>query len=106
MAKVTTKFTINRRGIREAILLDSTGTGVERAMIAIANAAKPTDSEIFLSHSYGPAGRLVVWIINRTPTNSLSPSGRARERKVKKEALQAALNRIGGKFRKGSGRKL
>lgn len=105
MAKVKTKFKINRRGVRESILLDSTQTGVETALLAMADDVKPPGTETFVARSYGPAGRFVIWIMDQSPNDGPNARTRATQRRWKKAALQQVLNRIGGRFRKGGGRK-
>lgn len=72
----------NRKEIREQLLLDSVNSGVEKALFDAANAAKGPDHKVFISHSYGPKGRLSVWIVDDTGT------GKVRDRtKALKEAL-------------------
>lgn len=56
----------NRKAIREQLLLDSTGSGVEAALVKAATAAAGPGQEVFVSRTYSPAGRLSVWIVDRT----------------------------------------
>lgn len=79
----------NRKEIREQLLLDSTGSGVERALLDAANAAKTPEQKTFVSRSYGRAGRLSVWIVDDTAARSGGGGLRA-----KKKALKEALARV------------
>ncbi len=66
--KIKARFPINARNrkvIREAILLDTYGNKFESAVVAAAERAKTSDQEIFVSRSFGPAGRFSVWIVDR-----------------------------------------
>lgn len=86
--KVTVRFPIdkvNRKAVREQLLLDSTGSGVEKALFDAANAAKAPEQKTFVSHTYGPRGRLSVWIVDDTGT------GKVRDRT---KALKEALARV------------
>lgn len=74
----------NRKAVREALLLDTVGSGVEDALVQAAERAAGPDQEVFVSRSYGPAGRVSVWIVDRT-------TGDVRERSA---ALTAALARV------------
>lgn len=74
----------NHKAIREAILLDSGGNGFEARIVAAAEQVKDADQEVFVSRSYGPAGRFSVWIVDRG-------SG---ERMERRKRLVAALARV------------
>ena len=68
---------INRKAIREQLLLDSTGSGVEKALFNAAEAAKAPGQKTFVSRSYGPRGRLSVWIVDdRATDRSRSSDGK------------------------------
>ncbi|MEZ5110921.1 MAG: hypothetical protein R2732_05400 [Microbacteriaceae bacterium] len=75
----------NNKAIREAILLDTMGNGYEDRLVDAANRAKDADQEVYVSRSYGPAGRVSVWIVDQG----------AGERMKRRKALQAALGRVG-----------
>lgn len=92
--------TTGYRGIRNELLLSMGEPQVEEAIVAMVNAVKPAGTEVFVSHTFGPKGRVVVHLFDRTVKK------RASERTAARQALQQALNRIGGRFRKGGGRKL
>lgn len=90
----------NRKAIREQLLLDSTGSGVEKALLAAADAAKGPGQKTFVSRSYGPKGRLSVWIVDDRETSrergsggkhKKSSTGTLRERT---NALKEALARV------------
>lgn len=86
MAKV--KFPLdarNRKAIRENILLDTTGSGVEDALFSAAQRAAGAGQSVFVSRSYGPAGRLAVWIVDTSGTGS---------RKERMAALRETLGRV------------
>lgn len=86
--RVTVRFPIdktNRNAVREQLLLDSTGSGVEKALFDAANAAKTAEQKTFVSRSYGPKGRLSVWIVDDTG------AGKVRDRT---KALKEALARV------------
>jgi len=85
--KIKARFPINARNrkvIREAILLDTYGNEFEDAVVSAAERAKTADQEIFVSRSYGPAGRFSVWIVDRG-------SG---DRMKRRKDLAAALARV------------
>lgn len=85
--KIKARFPINARNrkvIREAILLDTYGNDFESAVVAAAERAKTPDQEIFVSRSYGPAGRFSVWIVDRG-------SG---DRMKRRKDLAAVLGRV------------
>lgn len=96
MAKA--KFVLNRKGVREELLMSNGSVAVEEALVGIASSVAPPDASVEVSRSNGPAGRVVVRIVSRAESGSSDAKGA-------RLALQAALNRIGGKFRKGGGRK-
>jgi|GEM_PF-1815010 len=86
--KVKVKFPINaknRKEIREQLLLDTAGSGVEKALFNAANSAKTADQKVFVNRGYGPKGRLSVWIVDDTG------SGNIRNRM---KALKEALARV------------
>lgn len=74
----------NHKAIREAVLLDSVGNGFEEKLVAAAEQAKDSDQEVFVSRSYGAAGRLSVWIVDQ---------GNG-DRMKRRKALAAALGRV------------
>ncbi len=75
----------NHKVIRESLLLDTTGSGVEKALVDAAQRATGPGQEVFVSRGYGPAGRLSVWIVDQ------STDGRRRD---KQQRLRAALARV------------
>ncbi len=76
--------TRNHKAIREAILLDTTGNSFEETLFAAAERAAGPDQKVYVSRSYGPAGRFSVII-------SDEGSGSRMERR---KALQAMLGRV------------
>jgi hypothetical protein len=89
--KVVTRFPITpgtRKAIREQLLLDTAGNGVETSLLAAADAAKAPEHKTFVSRSYGPAGRLSVLIVDPVEPRDNS------DRKNKRTALQEALGRV------------
>ena len=92
--KVKTSFPINaqnRKAVREQLLLDSTGSGVEDALFSAANNAKTPDQKVFVSRSYGYKGRLAVWIVDDRVTLRGSGTGTLRDRT---KALKETLARV------------
>lgn len=86
--KIKNSFPINsqnRKAIREQLLLDSTGSGVEEALRSAADRAKTADQKVFVSRSYGPKGRLAVWIVDDTTPNKI---------RARTKALKEALARV------------
>jgi len=75
----------NRKAIREQLLLDSEGTGVEKALFEAAEAAAAPGQDVFVHRGYADAGRLSVWIVDQ------SDRGSVRDRRA---ALRAALARV------------
>lgn len=89
--KFKVSFPLNRGGrnhkaIREAILLDTLGNGYESRLVAAAERAKGPGQEVFVSRSYGPAGRVSVWIVDKGTVRG--------KRMERRKALQAALGRV------------
>jgi len=90
----------NRKAIREQLLLDSTGSGVEKALFEAAEAAAGSGQKVFVSRSYGAAGRLSVWIVDSRDTEmSRDSQGRRQKsstgtRKERIAALREALGRV------------
>lgn len=87
--KFKVSFPLNRGGrnykaIREAILLDTMGNSYEARLVAAAERAKGDGQEVFVSRSYGPAGRVSVWIVDQGTGDRLA----------RRKALQAALGRV------------
>lgn len=74
----------NYKAIREAILLDTFGNDYEDQIVAAVELAKTPEQEVFVSRSYGPAGRFSVWLVD-------SGSG---DRLKRRKELQAALGRV------------
>lgn len=90
--KIKNSFPINsqnRKAIREQLLLDSADSGVEKALFDAANRAKTPEQKVFVSRSYGPKGRLAVWIVDDRVTSR--SSGTIRDRA---KALKEALARV------------
>lgn len=90
----------NHKVIREELLLDTAGSGVEKALVSAAESAAGPGQEVFVSRGYGPAGRLSVWIVDQRTTEqnrsadgkrSRSATGTRRERA---QELRAALARV------------
>ncbi|WP_136043210.1 MULTISPECIES: hypothetical protein [unclassified Microbacterium] len=75
----------NHKAIRESLLLDTSGSGVEKALVDAAQRAAGPGQEVFVSRGYGAAGRLSVWIVDQ------STDGRRRD---KQQELRAALARV------------
>lgn len=109
MAKA--KFVLNRKGVREELLLSAGSVPIEAALVGIAESVKPPSATVYVSRSYGPEGRVVIWLVSdlkdrargkKDESGSYVKRGAIQAR----QELQAALNRIGGRFRKGKGRKL
>lgn len=90
----------NHKTIREALLLDTTGSGVEDALVAAATAAASAGQEVFVSRTYSRAGRLSVWIVDRRETErSRSSDGRRTKsgtgtKRQRAQELRAALARV------------
>lgn len=87
--KIKVKFPIspgsrNHKAIREAVLLDTYGNNFESKIVAAAERAKFPEQEIYVSRSYGAAGRFSVWVVDRG-------SG---DRMARRKALQAVLGRV------------
>ncbi len=74
----------NYKAIREQLLLDSEGSGVEKTLVSAAEQAAGPGQEVFVSRGYTKAGRLSVWIVDRT---SGSDSARSK-------ALNEAIARV------------
>jgi len=88
MATVKASFplnAVNRKAIRENLLLDSTGSGVEKALFQAAESAKGPNQKVYVSRTYGPSGRLSVWIVD---------DGGKGSRKDRVAALREALGRV------------
>ncbi|MET0716409.1 MAG: hypothetical protein ABWY57_16000 [Mycetocola sp.] len=79
----------NRKAVREQLLLDTTGSGVEDALFNAAVAAKTSDQDVYVSRGYGKAGRLSVWIVDSKPIKPGDGGIRG-----KKKALRQALARV------------
>lgn len=75
----------NHKVIRESLLLDTSGSGVEEALVDAAQRAAGPGQDVFVSRGYGAAGRLSVWIVDQ------SAGGRRRD---KQQELRAALARV------------
>lgn len=74
----------NHKAIRENLLLDTTGSGVETALVAAAERAAGPGQTVYVSRGYSAAGRLSVWIVDES-------TGPLRRRK---QDLRAALARV------------
>lgn len=101
--RVKVKFPIdktNRKEIREQLLLDTEGSGVEKALFNAANAAKTPEQKVFVSRGYGPKGRLSVWIVDdRATSRKRSTSGEHQKsgtgtQRDRVKALKEALARV------------
>ena len=75
----------NHKMIREAILLDTMGNSFEDEIFAAAERAAGPDHTVYVSRSFGPAGRFSVWIVDESGEGS---------RMDRRKALQAALGRV------------
>lgn len=87
--KIKVRFPLNPGGrnhkmIREGVLIDSYGNGFEDKVVAAAERAKLPGQEVYVSRSYGAAGRFSVWLVD-------TGSG---DRMKRRKALQAALARV------------
>jgi len=71
----------NHKAIRENLLLDTTGSGVEDALVSAAERAAGPDQNVYVSRGYGPSGRLSVWIVDE------STGGRRDRKKDLRDAL-------------------
>lgn len=76
----------NRKSVREQLLLDSTGSGVEDALFAAAEAAKGPGQDVYVTRGYTAAGRLSVLIVDAEPM-SPGDGGLRGKRRALKEAL-------------------
>lgn len=74
----------NHKAIRENLLLDTSGSGVEEALVSAAESAAGSDQNVYVSRGYGPSGRLSVWIVDESTGN----------RRDRKKDLRAALARV------------
>ncbi|MDF2045149.1 hypothetical protein P2P98_03165 [Microbacterium sp. Kw_RZR3] len=72
----------NHKTIRETLLLDTENSGVEKALVTAAQRAARPGQEVFVTRTYSRAGRLSVWIVDRSTTGSL---------RNRKQELRAAL---------------
>ncbi|TXK17404.1 hypothetical protein [Homoserinibacter sp. GY 40078] len=79
----------NRKEIREQLLLDSRGQGIEDALADAATRAAGPGHEVFVTRGYGPAGRLAVLIVDRRESSPSTGTKREREK-----ALREALARV------------
>lgn len=75
----------NHKTVREDLLLDTTGSGVEDALVAAATRAAGPGQEVFVNRTYSRAGRISVWIVDRATSGSV---------RARKQALRAALARV------------
>lgn len=74
----------NHKAVRENLLLDTTGSGVEDALVSAAERAAGPDQNVYVTRGYGPAGRLSVWIVDES----------TKGRRDRKKDLRAALARV------------
>ena len=74
----------NHKAIRESLLLDTTGSGMERALVEAAERAAGPGQTVYVNRGYTAAGRLSVWIVDES-------DGRTRDRQA---SLRAALARV------------
>lgn len=87
--KIKARFPINarnRKAIREAILLDTTGNSFESRIFGAAEQAASAEQKVYVTRSYGPGGRFAVVV-----TDDPSSGGKRMERR---KALQAMLARF------------
>lgn len=75
----------NFKAIRESILLDTTGNRFESAIFQAAERAAGPDQSVFVSRTYGPAGRFSVWIVDEST---------GKKRLDRRKALQQALGSV------------
>jgi len=80
------RFVLNRKNVREQLLLGLGNVKIERALTAAAKSAAPPGCDVEVSRSFGAGGRVRVRIIDRSST--------AADRDAKTGHLQSALNRI------------
>lgn len=86
MARTVVKFVLNRKNVREQLLLSLGSPKVEELLVSAAKAAAPAGTDIEVSRTFGPSGRVRVRIIDRSTT--------AADRDANTGHLQSALNRI------------
>ena len=90
----------NHKAIRENLLLDTTGSGVEKALVGAAERATAPGQEVFVQRGYTSQGRLSVWNDDRRETERNRRSDRKRERsgtgtkRSRAQELRAALARV------------
>lgn len=69
----------NAKAIREDLLLDTSGSGVEKALFNAATMAAGLDQKVFVSRGYTKAGRLSVWIVDDNDGSVRDRSRRLKE---------------------------
>lgn len=89
----------NWKAVREAILLDTTGNRFEETIFNAAQRAAEEGQKVFVSRSYGPAGRFSVWIVDDRETERKRSGGKYAKsttgtRMERRKALQRALGRV------------
>lgn len=82
----------NWKEIREQLLLDTTGSGVEKALVAAARQAVGPNQTVYVSRTFGPAGRLSVWIVDETTSKDRRKKGNGI--RARKNALRETLARV------------
>lgn len=89
----------NHKAIREAVLLDTTGNSYEERIFAAAERAASEGQKVYVTRSYGPAGRFGVVIADDRATERKRANGKYGKsgtgtRMDRRKALQAALGRF------------
>lgn len=102
--KIKVRFPTNRGGrnykaIREAVHLDTTGNGYEEKIFAAAEAAASEGQKVYVTRSYGPAGRFAVVVADERETERKRSGGKYSKsgtgtRMERRKALQAMLARF------------
>lgn len=64
--------TKNYKAVREALLLDSENSGVEKTLVSAVEQAKSTGQEVFVHRGYTAKGRLSVWLVDQDGSVSQS----------------------------------
>jgi hypothetical protein len=84
MGNVT--FVLNRSNVRELLLLGLGNIKIEEVLVTAAKEAAPAGTEVNVSRSYGPGGRIRVRIVDT--------SSEAVDKDANTGHLQQALNRV------------
>lgn len=86
MARTSVKVELNRKGVREQLLLGLGDVKIEQVLTRAAKSAAPVGTRVEVSRSFGAAGRIRVRIVD--------PSSNAVDKDMKSGHLQRALTRI------------